>query len=102
MLYASIGGMDHDVIEVAEHSLVVTSEQVLNQNGKCSGFIVWSDGTSSQFVGELGRLGDHGRVICKVNGITTGSVLNEQRQLLKLFPETKSEDLQIEVFNPDG
>ncbi len=101
-LAASIGGMNFEVVEIAEHSLVVTTKQVLNADGKCSGVVYWSNGDSSPFTGEMGRLSGHGRVIWNIRGITTGNVLKEQRRLLKIFPETSSEQLRIEVFNPDG
>ena len=101
-LAATIQGMNYEVGEIAEHSLVVTSDQVLNKDGKCVGTIFWSDGTSSSFSGEIGRQSDQGRVIWKVRGLTTRHVLQEQRRLLKLFPETKSSDLRVEIFSPDG
>ena len=102
LLSATIEGMDYEIGEIAEHSLVVMSNQVLNRDGKCVGAIYWNDGTSSMFTGEIGRLSEQGRVVWNIRGLTTQHILQEQRRLLKLFPETKSVDLKVEIFDVDG
>ncbi len=100
MLSVAIDAAAYDVIEIAEHSIVVTSKYVINKDGICSGEITWSDDTTSIFTGEVGRLSERGRVIFKVQGISTAKVLNEQRKLLKSFPAIV-ENFRFEIFNPN-
>lgn len=105
MLEATINGLNYDVVEVAEFSIVVTATQVINKNGVCTGSIQWSDGHLAKFAGVLGRISEQGRVIENIAGFSTPDILKEQRRLLKKFPEVMDpslpQDLMPGIFNPD-
>lgn len=86
LLSASINGQTYEVIEIAEFSLVVTAREVESQTDCFGGAIRWSDGTSSEFTGESGRLSQLGRVIWNVKGIQMRDVIGEQRRMISRFP----------------
>ena len=90
MLSALINGQTYNVIEVAEFSIVVTTDEVNNELGVCEGTLRWSNGSSTSFSGEIGRLGQLGRVIWNVSGIQMKDVIGEQRRLLLRYPATDS------------
>ena len=100
-LAATINGLNYDIIEVAELSIVVTAMWVVNENGICAGSIRWSDGRVRQFTGELGRVSRLGRVIKNIKGFTAEDILKEQRRLLRKFPLVKDPTTSISVFDPE-
>ena len=105
MLKAIINGLEYDVVEVAELSIVVTAKNVLNQGRICVGTITWSDGRHQEFTGNTGRLSDLGRVIDEIRGISVQEILREQRRLLRKFPRLKGEcidDVQPRIFDSDA
>ncbi|MFT5300105.1 MAG: hypothetical protein ACI87E_001643 [Mariniblastus sp.] len=101
-LSATINGLEYDVIEIAEHSLVVTSQGVFNKSGECAGEIQWGDGQTTQFTGTSGRLAELGRVVWGIEGVSTQHVIREQRRLLNSFPELRQEEFKIQIFATDG
>jgi len=86
MLKATIFGQTYDVIEVAELSLCVTSRNVRHRSRHCKGVVYWSDGSGSDFTGELGHRNHSGRAILNVQGITTKDIVNETRRLIARYP----------------
>lgn len=89
MLKATIFGQSCDVIEVAELSLCVTARDVKSFNGHCAGVVYWSDGSRSEFSGEVGHLTHLGRSILNIQGIATREIVNETRRVIVRFPEWK-------------
>ena len=100
MLRATLNGIDYDVIEIAELSLVVTAKYVVNVDGACYGTIQWSDGRVAKISGEIDRLSHTGRVINQIQGITSPDVLKEQRRLLRTFPAVRDLSRSIWDFRP--
>ena len=88
LLKATIEGDDYEVLEVAEFSVLVNASDVANKNGKCKGTVFWSDGSQSEFTGEIGRLNGEHRVIVGVRGIMMSDVIGEQRRILRLNPSS--------------
>jgi hypothetical protein len=90
MLKATIQGQPYKVIEVAEHSLCIKSRNVKNLDGHCAGIIYWSDGTETEFIGEVGERVNLGRLILNVQGITTSHIVAETRRLIVRYPMWES------------
>jgi hypothetical protein len=87
VLKATIFGESFDVIEVAERSLCVTAKDVKSFNGHCAGVIKWSDGSHSNFTGDVGHGTQQGRLIFNVKGVTTRDIVNETRRVIVRFPK---------------
>ncbi len=86
LLDATVNGKAYKVVEVSEFGLVVSSNEIENIDGQCEGVIRWSDGRTTKFTGEVGRLSDFGRVIWKVNGVPMSDIVRAQRQQILRFP----------------
>ena len=86
LLTANINSREYEVIEVSEFGLVVTSEDVPSVEGECEGVIKWSDGRTTKFTGEIGRVSAFGRVIWKIRGISMSDMVKAQRQLILRYP----------------
>ena len=87
MLKATIFCESFDVIEVAEFSLCVTAQKVKSFHGHCAGVVYWSDGSHSNFTGNVGHLNYGRRMIVNVRGLTTGDIVRETRHVVGRFPK---------------
>jgi len=101
MLKATLNGIAYDVIEVAELSMVVTAQHVINEDGVCTGTIEFSDGRIQEISGQVGRLSHLGRVIYEIEGITAPDVVKEQRRLLRKFPTVRDPSSLLGGFKPE-
>ena len=101
-LMVQIEGMVFEICELAERSFVVTDRRVPHRGGRCRGIIQWSDGRCSRFEGEVGAELDVGRLIVNVDGISTGHIVCEQRQILKKYPRLKATGSLKLVTEPTG
>ena len=88
-LIATIGHIDHVVLEISEQSLVVDATEVPNRQGVCTGVVYWDEEHSSEFKGRLWGPALGGRIIKNVTGITMRDMVRQQRKLIRLYPAVR-------------